>query len=282
MSKLHGPAGGRVAREFKRLAAARAEEEDLDDDGERRARGTANSTLNQAKSVFTAAAMQLYKDRGLEVPDVEPFRLEAPLRGAAKKNYCLPDDLLIERTFTELQRLGLGTWSGRLTIAPADQKEMFRAICLAVGAGLRKSEINRATWRWFVERGGRPWLRTGLITKNKDGIDMPILQEWWARLKALRPEGSTEDSTVLVDPKQQVYVNIGQWMAELGWQTQKKLHEFRAYVGCQVAEKHGIETASLFLRHGDIRTTQRYYGRYLKLRVIDVQVGEVAPAAAVG
>ena len=270
LSCLDGEAGARAVRAYKaaRLAeSAGGDTDDDEDDAESRTKRSVNSALRQARSVFTPRAIALYRDHGLRVPDVGPFKSEPGFSGGIKRDYHPPGDDVIQATFAALDGLRSDGELGR---------DMYRAICLAVGAGLRKSEVRRAERAWFVQRDGRPWLRSSMVTKNGAALDVPILPEWWHRLTSVLPENGER---IIANPSQRLFRAIGKWMTGLGWQTQKKLHEFRAYVGCRVAEAYGIEAASLFLRHGEIGTTQRYYGRYLKLRSLDaVQIAPASPA----
>ncbi len=269
---LDGEAGARAVRAYKaarlaELAKGRSDNEDEDDEATARAKRTVNSALRQARSVFTARALAIYRDAGLRLPNVEPFKTEPGFAGDVKREYHPPGDDVIHATFAALDKLRDGNEL---------ERDMYRAMCLAVGAGLRKSEVRRAERGWFVLRDARPWLRSSMVTKNRAALDVPILPEWWARLEAVLPPNAER---ILANPSDRLFRAIGTWMTRLGWRTQKKLHEFRAYVGCKVAEVHGIEAASLFLRHGEIGTTQRYYGRYLRLKSVDgVTVAPSPPA----
>ncbi len=61
-------------------------------------------------------------------------------------------------------------------------------------------------------------------------------------------------------------------MGELGWQTQKRIHELRAWAGSKVLERYGVYEASQFLRHKDVRTTQKYYLRYIQMKGLKVEM----------
>lgn len=78
---------------------------------------------------------------------------------------------------------------------------------------------------------------------------------------------------------EEVFRRLSAWMADLGWATDKKLHELRAYAGCQVARRDGIEAASRWLRHSSIVVTQRHYGRYLRPTITDapLQIPSLQP-----
>jgi integrase len=117
-------------------------------------------------------------------------------------------------------------------------------------------------------------MRSDVLGKNKRVIDLPVIEEWWRRLQAIRAEqlsiaNGDPDPFVLTghqtERTEDVFRRVSAWMRKLGWKTEKTIHEFRAYVGSKVAMEFGIETASMFLTHADITTTLRFYGRYMKL-----------------
>ena len=49
------------------------------------------------------------------------------------------------------------------------------------------------------------------------------------------------------------------------WQTQKTIHELRAWSGSQIAMRYDIYDASRWLRHSSIKVTEAHYMRYIKL-----------------
>jgi integrase len=249
-----------VVRKFRAAVLREAAPDALE-----RAKRSACSMLRQARSVFGPAALVLYKEFGLEFPSMDGFRKGALFEHVARVAYLPPDDGVVAATFAALPKLAAGSDL---------ERAMYRAICLAVGAGLRKGEIAAAQWDWFAERDGRRVLRADMVTKNRTTLDVPILKEWWERLAAVRrPEERGADRVLGAASTQLVFREIGRWMGGLGWKTQKRIHEFRAYVGSRIAQEHGVMTASLFLRHGDVSTTERYYLRYLKLRDVEVKIG---------
>jgi integrase len=251
-----------------------------------RAKRSANSYLGQARSIFGKHTLEFYRDAGLVLPDREQLRefLEAPkFRGVGKsqREYNAPSDAVIAATFGALDAL-------KVADPPA-----FLAICLAMGAALRKGEIMECRRSWFVSRNNRMWICGPMVTKNHDDrLEVPILSEWWARMEGLvkaeptavggnavgngemkRAEARAPDDFVLpgsVTERERVFRRIGPWMRSLGWKTEKAIHEFRAWVASKIADKYGIEAARQYLRHEDARTTQNNYGRYRTVMEIDL------------
>ncbi len=221
----------------------------------------ANSATLQARSVFSN--LSIYRDAGLTLPDLKKFLEEPVFPRVGKTDYAAPPDSLIQKTFAAL-----------LDLKTTDQNA-YLAICLACGAGLRKGEIALVRRNSFVQRNGRTFIADTIQTKNNSPLDVPILEDWYQRILAVVPETSPEFllSGTLNQRTQETFRRVGEWMRELGWKTQKTIHEFRAYVGSKVCDKHGIQVASQFLRHADISTTQRKYMRYVTMQNVDVTFG---------
>jgi integrase len=221
------------------------------------------------RSLFTDRAREHYRDANLVLPDVKEF-IEVPgFFRVGKMDYNAPPDEVIVKTFAELENL-----------RGAD-RNAYVAICLACGAGLRKGEVAQARRSWFSIKDGVARLQAKIQTKNGQFIDLPLLPEWWARLEVVLKDawsvGDGEDAYLLEGNRQEreeeVFRRIGPWMRELGWETQKTFHEFRAYVGSMIAmdSRYGMEIASMFLRHHSVDFTRRYYLRYVKLKQIQLK-----------
>lgn len=218
-----------------------------------------NSILNQARSVFAPRLREFYEEAGHTLPPLLLDFLTRPgVDAPDKDDYQKPDDLTLVRTFQSLDE--------NLT---AD-RNLYVAVWLALGFGLRKSEVAAARACHFVRVAGRIHCRLNFETKNgASTTDIPVHNGAWERLEpqlaGLAPDAYllTGEATERFD---HTFRRISEWMRALGWATQKTFHEFRAYAGCSVAESHGLEYASPWLRHSNLQTTQRYYGRYLKSR----------------
>ncbi len=246
-----------------------------DDARHRQLEGTANSVLRQAKGYFSARAMEHYRIvSGFNLPaNVGPFRDAPGFSDTAVKEYKLPSDKVLEETFTQLK------------VKQTEDPELFVAVWLALGFGLRKSEIAtiRAGWFQITPNGVILELRSTLISgsiaekeKTKNGTIWPTVSctnGAWAHLRpivaTLKPEDYLIQSPTATARCEEVFRRVGVWMQSIGWQTHKQIHEFRAYAGCQVARRDGIEAASRWLRHASITVTQRHYGRYLRPVVTD-------------
>lgn len=244
----------------------------LDEAMRRRRLRTANSLLRQARSLFTVDMQNAYRrDHGLVLPAGLPdFLREPAFKEVAKQrdDYRMPPDHLIAKTFAELEKLRDADRNGYL------------ALWLALGFGLRKEEIAGVRGRNFLTLQGQPALeleevwrgtRCKNITKNGDGRPRILCTNGaWAHLQpfveALAPGAYLLGGSV-TERTDTVFRNVAAWLRGQGWETQKAIHEFRAYAGCQVAMRDGIFQCSKWLRHSSVTITERHYARYVSQRI---------------
>jgi integrase len=243
---------------------------------------TANSLLRQARSLFTPDLREHYHAAGLRLPDtLRDFCDAASFRNTGKTDYWPPSDTILQKTFTALD--ALITPAPGLTETSADQRNMYLAIWLALGFGLRKAEIAAAKNDWFILRDNIIFCRGDVLGKNGNVPDVRVQLGAWDKIKPhLRGDAAahvleghhTERSEI-------VFRRIGEWMERLGWVTQKRIHEFRAFAGSKIAEADGLQAAQAFLRHSSYSTTEKYYMRYRRIRTTEVKlVLPSTPAAA--
>jgi integrase len=237
-------------------------DEDEDEESIQRAKRTANSYLRQGRSVFSQEMLEAYQDHGLKLPmeKVREFKDALGFKGVSKTEYHAPDAELVRKTFEALEDL-----------RDTDQ-DAYMAVCLACGAGLRKSEIAKARWAWFKVEAGGVILDSKVVGKDCRILgNVTVLEEWWERLRAVKPmDAKPMDALLQGANMQDIFRRVGAWMRALGWKTQKTIHEFRAYVGSKVAEALGIEKAAAFLRHKDQKVTRDHYLRYVEMRKIKI------------
>jgi len=217
-----------------------------------------SSMLNQARSVFRAAMLEVYEEAGLKLPatlgEWRTGRREA-LQGKAA-DYMRPSDELIARTFATMEGL-------RETDPVA-----WRAWWLCVGTGLRgRSEAVAAEWDWWQVVDGVPWLVTEFRGKGGEQITVPVLAQAAERLGPERGEG------LILAGDAGVFKRLSGAMRGLGWETEKTIHEVRKFVGSKIAEQEGVLAAAQFLRHKDGGATlMKHYARYLNLRAVKIRL----------
>jgi len=265
---------------YKASVAAQADAAP-DDTAAQRIRRSANSLMRQARSIFNRHLREHYQHTaGLRLPETLDEFLATPMfKAVAKQEYWPPTDTVIESTFQALPTL------------QRDDPNAFAAIWLALGYGLRKSEIAATRCDWFITRDGLDYLRGDRIAK--DGIlpDVRAMQGAALQLRAQiqqRAAAQGPDAYLLSGIHQertdQVFRRVGDWLAGHGWKTQKKIHELRAWAICQVIIKNGWVAGSQWARHKQVSTTQEYYGRYVKSQEIKETIAapfqpKILPAA---
>lgn len=268
---------GDLVFQFRQAVLDAAEEEEADDVRGAQLQRSANSILRQGRSLFTPNMLSYYKRAAqLTLPaTLRDFCDEPGFRGVTKTDYNKPDDKIIARTFKDLPDL------------EAADPNLYRAIWAALGFGLRKSEISAARVAWFIQRDGTSYLRGDVL--DKSGKIPDILGQFGAAAKLAPHLDRAAEKFLLegndTERKELVFRRAGEWMAERGWGTQKRIHEFRAWAICQVAQATGnLIEAQKWARHASYSTTEKNYGRYITAGrtqvALVVPTGEFKPAVA--
>ena len=226
-----------------------------------RAVNTINAHLRNARSLFTAKALEFAAQR-LALPDPLPFASVKLERKRATTRYVSRMDpaALVKAAAQEL-----GGEPGR--------REQFKIFCLALLCGLRKREIDTLLWRSVdLERAVIRIERTEYFQPKSEesagAVDLaPELVEMLRAWKVSSP-----GEFVISSPNppryeasrtnyraQREFLALGAWLEGKGVSARKKLHELRKECGAVIANGLGIFAASRALRHADIRITSQYY-----------------------
>jgi integrase len=209
---------------------------------------SSKSIVNQARSLFNKdkALIEQYTQAGLEIPDsVQGFMTCKVLGRITKGEYLAPSDAVVEKAFKDIKKF------------KKIDANVYVAFWLAAGAGLRRREIQRCRWEFWIERDGLVWISGGL---GKDGkrIEVPMQQR---AVKALKPLRKAEGRVMGDEVGVEFAKRLNFWMKQQGWNTEKKMHELRAYVGSRIY-KSNPQAAMKFMRHKSIRITEQFYVRY--------------------
>lgn len=234
-------------------ARAPKDDEGAQREARERALRSSRSTICQARGLFVRKRdhdlIKRYEDAGLNIPpSVERF-MKLKLRGKmSKAHYSAPADKVVEKAFVDIEELR------------DSDSNVYKAFWSAVGAGLRKQEIGRLTWEMMIERDGFTWIKGGI---GKDGktIEVPMQARAVEALASFRKDAGGKGPVIVGEKIDQVAKRLNWWMKFKGWQTEKKMHELRAYVGSLIYRKNP-QAAMSFLRHKSIRTTEEFYIRY--------------------
>ena len=235
---------------------------------------SAQSELLQARSVFSPEALSYYRERcKLNLPDtLKKFCEEPGFNNISKDEYHAPSDDIIAKTFAAIEQLILADGKPvAVEAVPTDPRNVFVAFWLAIGFGLRASEMAQAQLKDFQLVGGDVFFRPEWRPKNKKTCDIGVQLDAWSRLEPFlqgAPEAYALAGT-MTERSTDVFRRISTLFQGLGWQTTHQIHEMRAWAGCQLAMHHpqGLLAAQAFLRHGSYNTTQQYYGHHIKVRL---------------
>lgn len=229
-----------------------------------RRRRSANSILRKARSLFSKQHLDHYSlniPGWTLTPGIQAFMDTPGFRKVTKDDYNPPPDNILTRALADLE-----------TMEEIDPNAAT-AVWLSIGFGLRKAEVASVRGNWFTQRDGRCYLRSSYLTKNNKSIDIPCQNNAWPHLqKAIARLENPDDHLLTGSPterKEKTFRRISTWMREIGWDTQKTFHEWRAWAGCQVILQSDLLTGSMWLRHSSVAITQAAYGRYLQLKDIE-------------
>jgi integrase len=212
-----------------------------------RALRSTRSTITQARSLFARRGeidlWEIYRANGIEIPpSVERF-CACRVRGKHKTDYKAPPDDVVQRSFDAIELM-------------KKDVSVYLAFWLAVGAGLRRTEIRFCKWEYLKQVDGKPRIMGG-IGKNGKEIDVPLQLRAY---QAIEPF-SRQDGFMIPERGLRWSRRLAAWMRGQGWQTRLAGHELRAYIGSLIYRESPL-AAKQFLRHGSIIVTERNYVRY--------------------
>jgi integrase len=225
---------------------------------ERTKKNSANSIVRQASSLFSKKILKFIS--GVRVPAQIPFEgCEKFPRQSMKYTSTIDPEALLAAAGQDLA---------------VRDPEAFTILLLALGAGLRRGEIDRLLWRQVDFDSGLIRIEAtevgGLKSEDSAGA-VPIEPEVVAILRGQRAkstgvfvvEGAHCEGKAR-DWGQQyrcgaAFDRLNGWLRANGVDTHKPLHTLRKEAGSLIATQSGIHAASRFLRHADIQVTAMHY-----------------------
>ena len=236
---------------------------------QRSARISCNSTIRQARALFSRKMMKFVS--GVTHPDPLPFTgAEFYPRESMRYQSKLQPAVLLE--------------SARKQLSESDP-EAFKVLLVALGAGLRRGEIDRLLWRQVDFAAGVIHVETteagGLKTEDSAG-DVPIDLAMTSLLRGFRAKARgqyvIEEGTGITASRpwgqryrcEDVFYRLTQWLRKNGLEGSKPLHTLRKEAGSIIATKAGIHAASRFLRHADIQVTAMHYADHKERVTVDM------------
>ena len=237
---------------------------------QRAARITCNSLVRLARSLFSARIRKFIP--GLILPEPLPFAgVEFYPRESMRYQSKIDPAALLKAA------------QDRLALA---NSEAFKALILALAAGLRRGEIDRLLWRQIDFRTGVIRVEATEVAdlKSEDSagevaIDATLcglLQGFKAKARSqFVIEGPEEEKAISrawghAYRCTQTFDFLSAWLREQGVDGNKPLHTLRKEAGAMVATRQGIYAASRFLRHSDIQVTAMHYADHKERVTVDL------------
>ncbi len=156
----------------------------------------------------------------------------------------------------------------------ATRLEMFKVVLLALGAGLRRDEIDTLTWKQLDFGRNTIRVETNVFTtaksaesENEVDVDPGLMAIFRGYMDGCQSEFVIQ-STVAPRPASVSYHHyrchrlfrlVNDWLHQQGITSRSALHTLRKEFGSQIAAQAGIFAASLALRHSSITLTRDYY-----------------------
>ena len=237
---------------------------------EERSRMTScNSTIRQARSLFSEKVVELLPD--LRLPDPAPFRKAKFFSRQNSKYFSRIDPKKLIQDANEEFR--------------ESDPPVFLAMLLALSTGLRRGEIDSLQWKQVdfkkklirVESTDAADLKTvdSRAEVPIDAVTADILYEFFKKREG---EFVIDGSGISSGPQKwgrkyranAVFERVIEWLRDHGVDTQKPIHELRKELGALATELHGIYGASRLLRHSNIATTEAHYTDLKSRPVVDV------------
>jgi integrase len=219
---------------------------------------SSNSYLRCARSLFSPKIVRFVAER-LELPDPLPFsgiKIDRPRAPKYQGRIDVP--LLITAALNELRET---------------DSDAYLVLLLAIGAGLRKGEIDSLRWQQIDFR--RQTIRIevsehGDLKTDESAAEVEIDDALTNELRAYMPGrkipfviGSPRGPRVHFGGQyyrcQPVFERLYAWLRAKGIDDKKPLHVLRKEFGSIINQRHGLYAASAALRHRNIATTAGHY-----------------------
>lgn len=224
---------------------------------QRAARISCNSGLRMARSLFQEAIAKHLPPLGM---DERPFeRVDFYPRESMRYHSKIDPGVLLARARVDL-------WEAN--------PEAFKILLLALGAGLRRGEIDRLLWRQVDLEGGEIHIEVteaGGLKSAESAAKVAIDETLCSLLRGFKAKAKAQ-YVVEADASeggarawgqryrcQSAFDSLLAWLRENGVQERRALHTLRKEAGAIIATKSGIYAASRFLRHSDIKVTAQHY-----------------------
>ncbi len=235
----------------------------------KRASVTARSILLSSKALFSP---NIRKHLTLRLPAPLPFEgVTLPEAGKSRYKSEISPALILTAANRELAEGICGEGE------PANPRpEMFKILLLALGAGLRRDEIDKLQWKQIQWERNTIRVETTehASTKSTESeADVDVDPGLLEILKGYKPKPGNGSLFVIESPVQprpqsvrnhhyrcnRLFNELIAWLRGKGLTARNALHALRKEFGSQICAQAGIYAASVALRHSSINLTREYY-----------------------
>lgn len=251
---------------------------------QRAARITCNSLVRLARSLFAPGIRKFIPN--LMLPEPIPFQeVQFYPRESMRYQSRIDPASLLNFAQEELAKAPEGDTPAEKRLALM-KRESFKVLVLALGAGLRRGEIDRLLWRQVDLPAGIVRIEATEVGDLKaadsaghvaiDEALCGILQEFKARttsqyvIEGMEEEVGSSRSWGHAYRCTPVFDFLTEWLRRNGAEGNKPLHTLRKEAGAMIATTKGIYAASRFLRHGDIQVTVMHYADHKERVTVDM------------
>lgn len=230
---------------------------------------TVRSILLSSKALFAPA---IRKHLALRLPSPLPFEgVTLPEAGKSRYKSEINPALLLAAAKRELAEGIQGEGE-----ATSPRPELFKILLLALGAGLRRDEIDKLQWsqiQWHrnvirvetTEHGGTKSADSeaevdvdpGLLEILKGCLPKPGQGSPFVIASRIKPRPQSVSSHHYRCNRQ--FKELIGWLRGKGVRSRNALHALRKEFGSQICAQAGIFAASAALRHSSITLTREYY-----------------------
>jgi integrase len=244
---------------------------------QRAARISCNSALRMARSLFQE---NIAKHLPPLVMEARPFeKVDFYPRESMKYHSKIDPTILLGKAQADLGEA---------------KPEAFKILLLAIGAGLRRGEIDRLLWRQIDLDGGEIHIEVteaGALKSADSTAKVAIDATLCGLLRGYKAKaasqfvidgGTGEGGSRAWGQRyrcQEAFDFLLSWLRKNGVEDRRALHTLRKEAGSLIATKSGIYAAARFLRHSDIKVTAQHYADH-KDRV-SIDLGALLPVEGV-
>jgi integrase len=231
------------------------------------ARATAASVIRNSKALFSK---KLIRNLSLKLPSPLPFDgVDQGKRARTRYRSKVNLPVLVNQAHDELK---------------ASKPELFDVFLLAVGAGLRRGEIDKLIWKQIDWTAGTIAIEAneyGAVKteSSSDVIDIgpDMLAHFRERFSHSTSEFVVPSAVVPSGPKHwnhyrcnAHFVGLIDWLRSKHVDSRTPLHMLRKEFGSLVNQRFGIYAASAALRHSNISVTREHYVDKKQRTAIDI------------